>query len=189
FATIAIVGFANAVNITDGLDGLASKTSIVSLSVFSILIFLCSNTLLSHTYGLQNIPAVKELLVFCFALGGSLLGFLFFNAKPASIFMGDVGSLFLGGVFGLLSVILKTEILFIIFGFLFVAELGSSFFQTTYFKITRKLTGQGKRIFKMAPLHHHFEQLGIPETKVSERFFITSIIFAFVAILSLFIRV
>ncbi len=189
FAAIVIVGSANAVNITDGMDGLATKTSMTSVLTFIVLMLLSANMFTSQAHNLSFVENSGELIVFASALFGSLLGFLFFNAKPASIFMGDVGSLYLGSIFGIFAVMLKIEMLYGIFGFLFVAELGSSFFQTMYFKYTRKKTGQGKRLFKMAPLHHHFEMMNIPETKVVERFFIVSIILSIIALTSLFVRI
>ncbi|MEJ2484066.1 MAG: phospho-N-acetylmuramoyl-pentapeptide-transferase, partial [Gemmatimonadota bacterium] len=142
----------------------------------------------SFYLGLPYLPDAGELTVFCVAVSGAAIGFLWFNAPPATVFMGDTGSLALGGAIGTVAVLLKSELLLIIVGGIFVAEAVSVMIQTGGFKFTRWRTGTGRRVFRMAPLHHHFEQLGWPETKVVIRFYIVAIIFALAALATMKVR-
>ena len=183
FAIIVMVGASNGVNLTDGLDGLAIGPVIVAGAVFSIFIYVTGNAQFSHYLLLLYSPGVGEVTVFCAALVGAGLGFLWYNAYPAQVFMGDVGSLSLGGVLGFLAVLCKQELILGVVGGLFVAETLSVILQVSYFKWTG-----GKRIFRMAPLHHHFELQGIPESKIIIRFWITSVLLGLVALSVLKLR-
>lgn len=183
FAILVMVGASNAVNLTDGLDGLAIVPVIVSVVVFSVYIYVTGNIKFSQYLQLNYIPGVGEIAVFCGAIIGAGLGFLWFNAYPAQLFMGDVGSLGLGGVLGFLAVLCKQEFLLLIVGGLFVLETLSVVVQVGYFKWSG-----GKRIFRMAPLHHHFELKGIPESKIIIRFWIMSIMFGLMALSTLKLR-
>ena len=171
FAYFVICGSANATNITDGLDGMLAKLYIPVLIVLAIAVIF-----LPETVALYSVLG---------AVFGAVLGFLWFNAKPAAIFMGDVGSLALGGFMGTIAMLLKSEIIMGVAAGMMVLVLLSSFIQTMYFKFTRKISGTGKRIFLRAPLHHHFEELGWPETKIVDRFFVLSILFAGCALILL----
>ncbi len=170
FAMIVIAGASNAVNLTDGLDGLAAGLMVIILPVFLVIAYICGSDLSGNFYILP-VPKAAEIAVTCAAVGGACLGFLWFNAHPAKVFMGDTGSLALGAFLGTIAVILKHEILLAITGIVFVAEAVSVMLQVAWFKYSG-----GKRIFKMAPLHHHFEQCGLAETKVVTRFCIVGII-------------
>lgn len=183
FAVFVMIASSNAVNLTDGLDGLAIGPSIVAAIVFAICIYIAGHVELSRYLLLPNTPGVGEVTVFCAALVGAGLGFLWFNAYPAQVFMGDVGSLSIGGVLGFLAVLCKQELILAIVGGLFVAETLSVILQVSYFKLTG-----GKRIFRMAPLHHHFELKGVPESKIIIRFWITSVLLGLVALSLLKIR-
>ncbi|BDU60827.1 phospho-N-acetylmuramoyl-pentapeptide-transferase [Candidatus Rickettsia kotlanii] len=183
FAIFVIVGSSNAVNLTDGLDGLATVPIVFTVGSFALISYLVGNLIYSNYLQLTYIPNTGELTVLCAGLVGSCLGFLWFNAQPAEVFMGDTGSLSLGGVLGIISVITKHEIVLAIVGGLFVIETASVILQVYYFKATK-----GKRIFKMAPLHHHFEKHGWAESKVVIRFWIISVIFALIGLSSLKLR-
>ena len=183
FAVVVIIGSSNAVNLTDGLDGLAIGPVIFVGLVFAIFTYVAGNAVFSSYLYLPHIEGSGELAVFCGALVGAGLGFLWFNAPPAQVFMGDTGSLALGGAFGIISVIIKQEFILAIAGGLFVAEALSVMIQVAYFKISG-----GKRIFLMAPLHHHFEKKGWAEPTVVIRFWIIAIILAVIALSSLKIR-
>ncbi|MCC8418500.1 MAG: phospho-N-acetylmuramoyl-pentapeptide-transferase [Rickettsia endosymbiont of Glossina mortisans submortisans] len=183
FAIFVIVGSSNAVNLTDGLDGLATVPIAFTAGSFALISYLVGNLIYSNYLQLTYIPNTGELTVLCAGLVGSCLGFLWFNAQPAEVFMGDTGSLSLGGVLGIISVITKHEIVLAIVGGLFVIETASVILQVYYFKATK-----GKRIFKMAPLHHHFEKHGWAESKVVIRFWIISVIFALIGLSSLKLR-
>ncbi len=182
-AMIYVTAWSNAVNITDGLDGLASGLVIFALLAFSVLTYVTGRADWSQYLGVPYIKQASELTVFNFALLGACVGFLWFNAHPAEVFMGDAGSLSLGGVLGVLSLMVKKEILLLVIGGVFVIELGSVMLQVMYFKLTK-----GKRLFKMAPLHHHFELKGQKETKVVVRFWILGGIFALLALSTLKIQ-
>jgi phospho-N-acetylmuramoyl-pentapeptide-transferase len=181
-AVLVMVGASNAVNLTDGLDGLAIGPCIVNVATFFILCYLGGNAVFANYLQIPHIPQAGELAVFCAALLAAGVGFLWFNAYPAQIFMGDVGALSLGGAIGALAVATKHEILLVILGGIFVMETVSVIVQVVSFKLT------GRRVFKMAPLHHHFELIGWPEPKVIVRFWILSFIFALIALSTLKLR-
>ncbi len=183
FAMIVIIGSSNAVNLTDGLDGLAIGTVVIVTCAFAIISYLVGNITYANYLQIIYVPNVGELTVLCAAIIGSGLGFLWYNCRPAEIFMGDTGSLSLGGVIGTISVITKHEIILSIIGGIFVVETMSVIIQVLYFKITG-----GKRFFKMAPLHHHFEKQGWAESKVVIRFWILAIIFVLIGLSSLKLR-
>ncbi|MDX2049997.1 MAG: phospho-N-acetylmuramoyl-pentapeptide-transferase [Rickettsiaceae bacterium] len=183
FSSLVIVGSSNSVNLTDGLDGLAIVPICIVASCFGLIAYLTGNSLYANYLHMTHIPGTAELAVFCGAIIGSGLGFLWYNAQPAEVFMGDTGSLSFGATLGTLAIICKQELLLAIAGGVFVIETLSVMIQVYYFKYTG-----GKRFFKMAPLHHHFEKLGWSESKVVIRFWIISLIFAFIALASLKIR-
>ena len=183
FAYFVICGSANATNITDGLDGMLVKLYMPVLIVLAIALYGATRT--GFMDAVVFLPETVALYSILGAVFGAVLGFLWFNAKPAAIFMGDVGSLALGGFMGTVAMLLKSEIIMGVAAGMIVLILLSSFIQTTYFKITRKISGTGKRIFLRAPLHHHFEELGWPETKIVDRFFVLSILFSGVALILL----
>lgn len=177
FFTMVIVGTSNAVNLTDGLDGLVSVPAIINLFCLIFLIHACSNKELAKQLDIPQILFSGELIFFCIALIGAILGFLILNLKPAKIFMGDVGSLGIGSVLGLIAIICKQEFIFLIISSLFIIEALSVIIQVGSYKIRKK------RVFLMAPIHHHFEKLGWTEQKVVFRFWLTSLIFAIIGIL------
>jgi phospho-N-acetylmuramoyl-pentapeptide-transferase len=183
FAMLVIVGASNAVNLTDGLDGLAAGPTIVSAAVYLIFSYLAGNIVMADYLQIPYVAGSGELSVFCGAIVGACLGFLWFNAYPAQMFMGDVGSLALGGALGAVAIIIKQEMLLAIVGGIFVMEALSVIMQVGYFKLTK-----GKRIFLMAPFHHHYEKKGWHETKVVVRFWIVSIILGFLALATLKLR-
>ena len=182
FVTLVIVGSSNAVNLTDGLDGLAIGCTVIAAGALTVLTYISSNSRWATYLEIQYIPGVAELTVFCGALMGASLGFLWYNAHPAEIFMGDVGSLSLGGTLGVIAVIIKQEILLFFVGGIFVVEALSVILQVGSFKL------RGKRIFRMAPLHHHFELMGWSESKVIVRFWIAALVFALFALTTLKLR-
>jgi phospho-N-acetylmuramoyl-pentapeptide-transferase len=188
FVALVVSGSANAVNLTDGLDGLAAGLAAIAGGTFGVFAYLIGRVDASNYLGLFYLPGVGELSVFCAALAGGALGFLWFNSHPADVFMGDTGSLALGGALGAVAVLIKGEFLLVIVGAVFVAEALSVILQTSWFKYTRKRSGQGRRIFRMAPLHHHFEQLGWPEPKVVVRFWIAGMLAALIALSTLKLR-
>lgn len=183
FAYFVICGGANATNITDGLDGMLAKLYMPVLVV--LVVALYGATRIGFMDTVMFLPMASGLYAVLGAAFGAILGFLWYNSKPASIFMGDVGSLALGGFMGTVAMLLKSEIIMGIAAGMMVLILLSSFIQTMYFKTTRKITGTGRRVFLRAPLHHHFEELGWPETKIVERFFIISILFSGLALVLL----
>ena len=183
FAILVMVGASNGVNLTDGLDGLAIGPTIVTGICFSIFVYVAGNSYLAKYLQIPGVPGVGEVTVFCGALVGASLGFLWFNAYPAQVFMGDVGSLSLGGTLGFLAVLCKQELILVVVGGIFVAEAASVILQVGYFKFSG-----GKRIFRMAPLHHHFELKGIPESKIIIRFWIISILLGLAALSILKLR-
>lgn len=183
FAYFVICGSANATNITDGLDGMLSKLYLPVLVV--LVVALYGATRIGFMDTVMFLPTASGLYAVLGGAFGAVLGFLWYNAKPASIFMGDVGSLALGGFMGTVAMLLKAEIIMGVAAGMMVLILLSSFIQTMYFKLTRKITGTGKRVFLRAPLHHHFEELGWAETKIVERFFIISILFSGLALVLL----
>ena len=179
-----ITGASNAVNITDGLDGLAAGLMAIAVLTLGAIAYVMGRVDFSDYLNIFYLPGAGELFVFAMALLGACIGFLWYNAKPAEIFMGDTGSLALGAALGTMAVILKQEILLAIIGGIFVAEMLSVIIQVSYFKYTRHRTGEGRRIFRMAPLHHHFELLGWPENRVVVRFWIMGIMLALVSLSS-----
>lgn len=182
FVAIVITGSSNAVNLTDGLDGLAIGCTVIAAGALTVLTYVSSNYRWATYLEIQYIPGVGELTVFCGALVGASLGFLWYNAHPAEVFMGDVGSLALGGTLGTVAVIIKQEVLLIFVGGVFVLEAMSVILQVVSFKV------RGKRIFRMAPIHHHFELLGWSESKVIVRFWIAALVFALFALTTLKLR-
>jgi len=182
FASVVIVGSSNAVNLTDGLDGLAIGPVMTSSTVLCILAYLAGHTALSTYLYIPYASGSGELCILASSVVGASLGFLWYNSYPAEIFMGDVGSLSLGGALGAMAVATKNEFLFVIIGGIFVIEALSVIIQVGYFKMTKK------RVFKMAPIHHHFELLGWSEPKVIVRFWIVSILFALIALATLKMR-
>jgi len=182
FLILVIVGCSNAVNLTDGLDGLAIGCVLLSSVALTVLTYLSSNARFAEYLEIQNISDAGELVIFCGSLAGASLGFLWYNAHPAEMFMGDVGSLALGGAIGTVAVIIKQEILLLSIGGIFVIEALSVILQVGSFKLT------GKRIFRMAPLHHHFELMGWSESKIIVRFWIMALVFALFALTTLKLR-
>jgi phospho-N-acetylmuramoyl-pentapeptide-transferase len=179
---VVLVGWSNAVNLTDGLDGLAISTFAISAAAFTALAYVTGHRVLAQYLLLVHFEPAAELTIFCGALVGASLGFLWYNSYPADIFMGDVGSLALGGALGTVAILIKQEILLHIVGGVFVLEAASVIIQVASFKLT------GKRVFKMAPLHHHFELTGWSEPKVITRFIIVGIIFALFSLTTLKLR-
>jgi len=185
---LTIVGSSNAVNLTDGLDGLAIGCTIIVSIVFLFVTYLAGNAVAAKYLAIPHIPGAGELTVFCAAMIGAGLGFLWFNCHPAKVFMGDTGSLALGGALGIIAVLIHQPFLLVIAGGVFVAEAGSVLLQTSYFKYTRRKYGEGRRLFLMAPLHHHFEKKGWYESQVVTRFYILCVLCAVVALSTLKIR-
>jgi phospho-N-acetylmuramoyl-pentapeptide-transferase len=182
FVVLVIAGSANAVNLTDGLDGLAIGSLLVAWATFVILTYAAGNAIVSEYLGIANIKGSAELAVFCGAVAGASLGFLWFNCHPAEVFMGDVGSMAMGGALGTTAILIKQEVLLILVGGLFVIEAASVILQVGSFKL------RGQRIFRMAPIHHHFELAGWSETKVVIRFWIMAIIFSLLSLATLKLR-
>lgn len=182
FAIIVIIGSSHAVNLTDGLDGLATVPIMIAASCFGLIAYLSGNAIFSNYLGIHHVPGTGELAVFCGALVGAGLGFLWFNAPPAMVFMGDTGSLSVGGALGAVSVITKHELVLAIVGGLFVLEALSVMIQVASFKLT------GKRVFRMAPIHHHFEKKGWSEPTVVIRFWIIAVILALIGLSTLKLR-
>ena len=185
---MVVVGSSNAVNLTDGLDGLAILPTVMVGSALGIFAYVAGHAYFSQYLGIPNVAGAGELLVFCAAMAGAGLGFLWFNAYPAEVFMGDVGALALGGALGVVAIIVRQEIVLFIMGGVFVIETLSVAMQVVYYKYTKQKTGTGKRIFLMAPLHHHYEQKGWKETQVVVRFWIITMMLVLVGLASLKIR-
>ncbi len=183
FALLVLIGSSNGVNLTDGLDGLAIVPTVVATMVFAIFLYVTGHSQFAQYLHTDYIAGVGEVTVFCGALIGAGLGFLWFNAYPAQVFMGDVGSLSLGGVLGFMAVLCKQELLLGVVGGLFVIETLSVILQVGYFRLTH-----GKRIFRMAPLHHHYELKGMPESKIIIRFWIISAMLGLIALSALKLR-
>lgn len=183
-----VAATSNAVNLTDGLDGLAIGISTIVMLALAVISYISGNAIYANYLSIIYLPGSGELTVFIAALIGASLGFLWFNSYPAQIFMGDTGSLALGGAFGILSVLIKKELLIPILGGVFFMETISVIIQRVYFKYTKKKYGQGKRVFKMAPIHHHFELKGWAEPKIVTRFYIIAIILAIISLASFKIR-
>jgi phospho-N-acetylmuramoyl-pentapeptide-transferase len=183
-----IVGFSNAINLTDGLDGLAGGCTITVVLVFGIMAYLADNIVATKYLGISHVPGTGELAVLCGALIGGCLAFLWYNAHPAEVFMGDTGSLALGGLIGVMAFMIHQPFTLVIVGGVFVVEALSVILQVSWFKYTRRRYGEGRRLFRMAPLHHHFQKLGWPETKVVCRFWILSLICALAGLGTLKLR-
>ncbi|WP_321488344.1 phospho-N-acetylmuramoyl-pentapeptide-transferase [uncultured Hyphomonas sp.] len=188
FGMIVIVGSANAVNFTDGLDGLAIVPMMFAAASYAMIAYLTGNFVFADYLGIQFAPGAGELAVLLGAMMGAGMGFLWYNAYPAKVFMGDTGSLGLGGMLGVVAVATKHEFALVVIGGLFVIEAASVIMQVSWFKLTRRLTGEGKRIFLMAPLHHHFQKKNWPETRVVVRFWILSVLFALAGLATLKLR-
>ena len=182
FAATFFVGFGNAVNLTDGLDGLATMPVVIAAGAFLLICYLVGRVDYSNYLGIPHVPGAGELAVFCAGIMGAGLAFLWFNAPPAAVFMGDTGSLALGGALGAIAVAAHHEIVLLIVGGLFVIETASVIIQVFWFKRT------GRRIFRMAPIHHHFEQLGWKESTVVIRFWIIAIVLAVIGLATLKVR-
>ena len=185
---LAIVGSSNAVNLTDGLDGLAIGCTLIVAFVFLVFTYVAGNIRTAGYLQIPYVPGAGELTVFCAAMIGAGLGFLWFNCHPAQVFMGDTGSLALGGAFGIIAVLIHQPFVLVIAGGVFVLEAVSVILQTGWFRFTRKFYGTGQRIFLMAPLHHHFEKKGWYESQVVMRFYILCVLFAVVALATLKLR-
>ena len=185
---LVIVGSSNAVNLTDGLDGLAIMPVVMVGSSLGVFAYVTGSAVYSKYLFFPYIPGSGELLIFCAAMAGAGLAFLWFNTYPAQIFMGDVGALALGAALGTIAVIVRQEIVLFIMGGIFVAEAVSVMLQVTYFKYTKKRFGEGRRILKMAPLHHHYEKSGWKETQVVVRFWIITMLLCLVGLSSLKLR-
>jgi phospho-N-acetylmuramoyl-pentapeptide-transferase len=183
-----IVGSSNAVNLTDGLDGLAIMPTVLIAGALGVFAYVAGNAVFSKYLLLPHIPGAGELTVFCAALVGAGLAFLWFNAYPATVFMGDVGALALGGALGAVAIVVRQEIVFFVMGGVFVAETLSVMLQVAYFKYTKRRFGEGRRILRMAPLHHHFEESGWKETQVVVRFWIITMMLVLAGLATLKIR-
>jgi phospho-N-acetylmuramoyl-pentapeptide-transferase len=185
---LTIIGSSNAVNLTDGMDGLAIGCTLIVATVMLILTYLSDNVKLATYLQIPHVRGASELTVVCAAFMGASLGFLWFNCHPAEVFMGDTGSLALGGALGIMAVLIHQPLVLLIAGGVFVAEAASVMLQVGWFKYTRSKYGEGRRIFRMAPLHHHFQKLGWKESKIVTRFYIAGILCAVVALSTLKIR-
>lgn len=183
FAVFVMIGASNGVNLTDGLDGLAIGPAVVSAGCFALFIYVAGHVNLANYLQVAYVAGVGEVTVICGAMVGAGLGFLWFNAYPAQVFMGDVGSLSIGGTLGFIAILCKQELLLVVVGGLFVVETLSVILQVSYFKVSG-----GKRIFRMAPLHHHFEKKGVHESKIIIRFWILSLLLAVMALGTLKLR-
>ncbi|MCX8513375.1 MAG: phospho-N-acetylmuramoyl-pentapeptide-transferase, partial [Chthoniobacteraceae bacterium] len=188
FFGLVIVGTSNAVNLTDGLDGLAAGCTATSALAFGVLSYASGNVKIAQYLQIPYYPFAGELSIVCLALAGAAVGFLWFNAHPAQMFMGDTGSLAIGGLLGVVAICCKQELLLVLVGGVFVIEATSVLIQRIVFKVTKRLYGEGRRVFKMAPIHHHFELKGWPENVVIVRFWILSILFALLGLATLKLR-
>ena len=188
FIIFVLLGSSNAVNLTDGMDGLAASVTFIAMSALTALTYVSSDGRWSAYLDITHKPEAAELTVFCGAMVGASLGFLWYNAPPAQVFMGDVGSLAIGGALGTIAILTKQEFLLVFIGGVFIIEAVSVMLQVGYFKFTRKTTGKGKRIFLQAPLHHHFQLSGLKEPKIVFRFVIVAILFALLSLSTLKLR-
>jgi len=185
---LTIVGSSNAVNLSDGLDGLAAGCTMIVAAVFVIIAYVTGHVRLATYLQIPYVPGAGELAVVCAAIFGASLGFLWFNAYPAEVFMGDTGSLALGGVLGIVAVLVHQPLVLFLAGGVFVLEAVSVMIQVGGFKLSRRLSGQGRRVFLMAPLHHHFQKKGWPESKVTTRFYILGVLCGLAALATLKLR-
>jgi phospho-N-acetylmuramoyl-pentapeptide-transferase len=183
-----ITAVSNAVNLTDGLDGLATGTSAIAGVALGILSYVSGRTDFSNFLDIMYLPGTAELTIFSSAMVGACMGFLWYNSYPAQVFMGDTGSLALGGAIGAMAIMVHKELLLPILGGIFFMETMSVIIQTSYFKFTRWKTGEGKRVFLIAPIHHHFEKKGWPEPKIVVRFWIIAVLLAIFTIITLKLR-
>jgi phospho-N-acetylmuramoyl-pentapeptide-transferase len=183
-----VAGTSNAVNLTDGLDGLAGGLAAIAAGAFAVFAYVMGRVDTSDYLNLFYLPGAGELAIFCVALSGATLGFLWYNAHPAEVFMGDTGSLALGGALATIAILLKSEFLLLIIGGVFVAEALSVMAQVSWFKYTKRKSGEGRRLLRMAPLHHHFEKSGWPESKIIIRFWILGILCALLGLSTMKIR-
>lgn len=188
FIIFVLLGSSNAVNLTDGMDGLASSVTFIAMSALTALTYVSSDARWSSYLDITHKPEAAELTVFCGAMVGASLGFLWYNAPPAEVFMGDVGSLAIGGALGTIAILTKQEFLLVFIGGVFIIEAASVMLQVSYFKFTKRTAGKGKRIFLQAPLHHHFQLLGWKEPKIVFRFVIVGILFALLSLSTLKLR-
>jgi phospho-N-acetylmuramoyl-pentapeptide-transferase len=188
FIIIVLLGFSNGVNLTDGLDGLAISVTFIAMTALTALTYLSSDARWARYLELTHRPEAAELTVFCGAMAGASLGFLWYNAPPAEVFMGDVGSLAIGGALGTVAVLTKQEFMLLMVGGVFVIEALSVTLQVGVFKMTKRTTGTGRRLFKMTPLHHHFEMQDWKESKIVFRFLILAILFALLSLSTLKLR-
>ncbi len=188
FIVIVLLGFSNGVNLTDGLDGLAISVTFIAMTALTALTYLSSDARWARYLELTHRPEAAELTVFCGAMAGASLGFLWYNAPPAEVFMGDVGSLAIGGALGTVAVLTKQEFMLLMVGGVFVIEALSVTLQVGVFKMTKRTTGTGRRLFKMTPLHHHFEMQDWKESKIVFRFLILAILFALLSLSTLKLR-
>lgn len=185
---VVLLGSTNAVNLTDGLDGLAISITFIAMTALTAFTYLSSDARWANYLDLTHRPEAAELTVFCGAMAGASLGFLWFNAPPAEVFMGDVGSLAIGGAIGTIAVLTKQEFMLLMVGGVFVLEALSVMVQVSVFKMTKRTSGVGRRVFKMTPLHHHFEMAGWKEPKIVFRFLILAILFALLSLSTLKLR-
>jgi phospho-N-acetylmuramoyl-pentapeptide-transferase len=183
-----ITGVSNAANLTDGLDGLLSGTSAIAGVILGIFAYVSGRTDFSEFLNIMYLPGAGELTIFAASLVGACLGFLWYNTYPASVFMGDTGSLALGGALGAMAIMIHKELLLPIICGIFVAEAVSVIIQTSYFKYTKWKYGEGRRVYLMTPIHHHFEKLGWPESKIVIRFWIIAILLGIISLLTLKLR-
>jgi len=188
FIIFVLLGSSNAVNLTDGMDGLAASVTFIAMSALTALTYVASDRRWAEYLDITHKPEAAELTVFCGAMVGASLGFLWYNAPPAQVFMGDVGSLAIGGALGTVAILTKQEFLLPFVGGVFIIEAGSVMLQVGYFKFTKRTAGKGKRIFLQAPLHHHFQLAGWKEPKIVFRFVIVAILFALLSLSTLKLR-
>jgi len=188
FIVFVLLGSSNAVNLTDGLDGLATSVTFIAMSALTALTYVISDARWAERLDLTHNPAAAELTVFCGAMVGSSLGFLWYNAPPAEVFMGDVGSLAIGGALGTVAILTKQEFLLPFIGGVFILEAISVMIQVSFFKFTKRTSGVGKRVFRQAPLHHHYQMSGWKEPKIVFRFVIIAVLFALLSLSTLKLR-
>jgi phospho-N-acetylmuramoyl-pentapeptide-transferase len=185
---VVLLGSSNAVNLTDGLDGLATSVTVIAMGALTGFTYISSDARWANYLDITHRPEAAELTVFCGAMVGASLGFLWYNAPPAQVFMGDVGSLAIGGAMGTVAVLTKQEFMLLMVGGVFVIEAVSVMLQVSVFKMTKRTTGTGRRLFKMTPLHHHFEMQDWKESKIVFRFLILAILFALLSLSTLKLR-
>ncbi|PYS77037.1 MAG: phospho-N-acetylmuramoyl-pentapeptide-transferase [Acidobacteria bacterium] len=188
FIAIVLLGFSNAVNLTDGLDGLAISVTVIAMATLTAFTYISGDKRWADYVGLEHQSEIGELTIFCGAMVGASLGFLWYNAPPAEVFMGDVGSLAIGGAIGTIGVLTKQELILVLIGGVYVVEALSVTLQVSFFKMTKRSSGTGRRLFRMTPLHHHFEMSGWKEPKIVFRFLIIAILFALLSLSTLKLR-